>query len=591
MQIIGFLNNKNQLFNPLLLNNEFKCIIKDKEFNFFISSNGSKEDISYCFRENIHAVLLGCVTNDFGIADNKLRSISDVIIANYLSRGIECLNTIDGSYTIILWDRNRETLFIRGDMYGTKYLYYYFSPEKELTFSNNLDILSQFSLKRDISIKALHEYLRFLDISPPYTIYEEVYLLEPENILISNGKEINLKKIPTTSSNKYNGKMCLTDSQTFFKNLLTKSIEQRVKNSKKTGVFLSGGIDSTLICALASKVKGDIKAYTVGFDNPLYDESITAQKIVNFLKIEHQILKFSLEDDYKAFSDIVSHFHTPIADPAIIPTFQCFKHVSREVDLVLDGTGADSLIGMMPARHIRFILKYSRNIPLKLRILFAHIMKINKNLSSYSALFDFKEPEELLIRWKGWTEEEISMLCNAQCDFSHTRFYKSFKENSQMHPYDLYRRLLSAMQDDRIHQSAIQVGLNVAFPFWDHDVREFTESLPIKYKYSNGTSKVLFRKVIEEIIPPSIWDKPKHGFDYPFEMLLRHNEYKLIKTYLSEESLKEHGFFDISIVKDYLQRFLNGDNTVKFKIWSLVIFQAWYYRHYRAKEDFLRYKR
>jgi asparagine synthase (glutamine-hydrolysing) len=209
-------------------------------------------------------------------------------------------------------------------------------------------------------------------------------------------------------------------------------------------------------------------------------------------------------------------------------------------------------------------------------------MRVNKKLSAYSPLFDFGEPEELLIRWKGWTKDEISMLCNTQCDFSHTRFYTFYQDNIQKHPYDLYRRLLSAMQDDRIHLSAIQCQLDVAFPFWDQDVREFTDSLPIAYKYNNGISKILFRKVLEDIIPPHIWDKPKHGFDYPFEQLLRHNEYELTKMYLSEESLKEHGYFDITIVNDYLRRFSHGDDEVKFKIWALVLFQAWYHRHYRA---------
>jgi asparagine synthase (glutamine-hydrolysing) len=289
-----------------------------------------------------------------------------------------------------------------------------------------------------------------------------------------------------------------------------------------------------------------------------------------------------VEEDYKAFNDVVAVIPSPFADPAVIPTFQCVKRISDEVDVVLDGTGADTLIGIMPAKHIRFILRYSCHIPYWLRSFLLELLQFNKKLSTYTALFEFEDVEELLIRWKGWTRDEISRLCNQQCSLSHTRFYKLFSEHSDKEPYELYSLLIGALPDDRIHQTFALLEKKVAFPFFDRSVQEFVRRLPLRYKYGNGTSKVLFREALGEVLPSNIWDKPKHGFDYPFENLLRYKNNELPKTLLSKNAVDIHRLFDFTVIEQYLHRFLSGDDTVKFKIWALIVFQAWYLRHYKA---------
>lgn len=581
MQVIGCLDNKNSTFHGALNNGEFRDVVKSNEFNLFSDADDSDKELLYYSQNNIHLVLSGYVTNGHGSTANKSGNILKLIIDDYLIKSAECFDSLDGSYFVVLWDGNKKTLYLNRDIYGTKLLYYYFSPANEFVFSNNLNTILKVTGLKNISIKSLHEYLRFMDISPPYTIYEDIYFLEPGKILVANGKGVALKNIPIRPSVDFHRGEPETYTINKFKDLLYESVYTRMENAYRTGIFLSGGIDSTLLCAIAAKAKGNIKAYTVGFEDPLLDESNIAQNVAGYLGIEHQVFKFNIEDDYNAFNNFVSNISSPFADPAVIPTFQCFERISDNVDVVLDGTGGDSLIGIMPARHIRFVLEYSSHIPYKLRLLLLGLLKKHKGLSSYSPLFDFKNAVELLIRWQGWTEDEISLLCNAKCNLSHTRFYKIFAENSEKEPYELYSMLLGSTADDRQHQTAPLFGLNIAYPYWDRNVQKFVKQLPLEYKYNNGTSKILFRRLLEEFIPSNIWDKPKHSFDYPFEKLLRHNDCELPKSYLSKNAVNEHMLFIPLVAEKYLQRFLKGDASVKFKIWALVVFQAWYFNYYK----------
>ena len=568
MKFIAFLKKDEQKTIDI---HEYKRIADDHHYCLFSDSEVISSNFSYYTKNNIHIALLGNIKTR-GL---KSKDILSLFIEKYLSDGIVFFNTLHGSFIIILWDGEKKVLHVRRDAYGTKLLYYHFSNNSGLAFSNNLDTLLRFTGPQGISKNALHEYLRFLDISPPFTIYENVYFLEPDKILIADQYNIALKDIPSAPGIN-NKKITLKDAVSEFRNLLNTSIADRIGQIDKAGIFLSGGIDSALLSALASKQVRNLKAYTVGFDDPRFDESDIARSIAEYLKIEHQILKFNIKEDYKAFEDFVSVVPSPFADPAVIPTFQCIKHVSDDVELLIDGTGADTLIGLMPARHIRFILDFSRHIPHRLRLFLSSLLQLNNKCASYVDLFGFQDVEELLIRWKGWSKKEIASLCNENCDLSHTGFYKTFSENSGKNAYDLYSLLTGSLPDDRVHQLSDIFGREILFPFFDYGVQKFVRSLPFELKYDDGVHKILYKKLLEEFIPRSIWDKPKHGFDYPFENLLRYDDSRLLKKYLNKEMIHKQMFFDPLVVEKYLQKFLNGDDTVKFKIWALVVFQAWY---------------
>jgi asparagine synthase (glutamine-hydrolysing) len=580
MTSIGFLKNGNPESSLTSGVESFQKVVKSGKFSFYNSGSDREKNYLYLSRNDICLIVVGYVKNE-DYKGKRTENILTALIDDYLIKGRSVFEGLDGSYILILWDSKKEILYVNRDIYGTKLLYYYRSPQGEIIFSDNLSVLIKVTKQRSLDLEALQEYLRFLDISPPFTLFKNMHLLQSDKLLIADGRRMELQDLDAQHHDGNNTTISFEKSVDNFSELLSSSIHERIRNSERVGVFLSGGIDSTLLCSLAVKATNNIKAFTVGFQDSTYDESEHARSIAEYLGMEHEIFKFSIHEDYMAFNDFVSNTPSIFADPAVIPTFQCFKKVRDRADVIMDGTGADSFIGMMPARHIRFILQYARHIPLRVRLFFAGILKKTEKLSSYHDLFDFGEAEDLLIRWKGWTKEEISTLMETPCDLSRTNFYRVFEANSALSPYELYRKLLGCMPDDRLHQLAGQLQLNITFPFWDRSIRQFGKNLPLRYKYDKGTSKILFRKVLEQHISPSLWDKPKHGFDYPFENLLRYDNYKLLRTYFDHNALRDHGLFDISFVERNLQRFYNGDSSVKFKIWALAIFQAWYFNYFK----------
>lgn len=587
-KLIGLYHKINKRTPLQLRDRGFYPLFSDGDIAIFCQKSADDHNFFCRIVDGICLVLWGTIINheafdsqDTSDWEGENANFADKLIQVYVREGDLIFDHLDGSYALVLWDGNRKKLYLCRDDFGTKLLYYGKDNNGCLLFSTDLNELLKVIGKKDLSTKALFEYLRFLDISPPYTIYNEVFFLEPEKVLVAVSGRISLKNKGSGTRLSMAEANLSADPVECFEHLFREGLHKRIAETEKLGVFLSGGIDSALVCAIAAEIKNDIKVYTVGFEDPRFDESVTARRITGYLGVDHQVSTYTLDQDLAAFHEFVSITPSPFADPAIVPTFQCFKDISDCVDLVLDGTGADTLIGIMPARHIRFILKYSRHIPYPLRKRLCNVLELSPKTAGYSDLFSFEDAAELLIRWRGWSKTEISSLCKESCDLTHTMFYRIYNAYTNNDPYVLYSKLMGSLPDDRLHQCSSFFDLEVAFPFFDKKVQAYVRQLPLSYKYGKDCSKLLFRKVLAKYVPEEIWNRPKHGFDYPFERLLESYDFALVKTYLSPDALTKQGLFDSKVVERYVKRFIDGDNSVKFKIWGLVLFQGWYENYFR----------
>ncbi len=577
-KFIGFYNFKiNQKKRSTFIDEGLTEEYHSGKFCLFTRNSKTSNEVRFFVKENIVIILLGEILNFDDIAGHTSAGFPPMDplenMFNLFQRHREsAFDLLDGSFSIAIWDSNNQSIHLSRDDGGTKLLYYR-KVGNGLIFSNDISEVIRASGSKTISKKALTEYLRFLDISPPYTIYKDVYFLEPEVVVSMNssGLETREKKPPSLFDNSH-----YSDNVASFEDLFFNSIEKRLGLGRNTGVFLSGGIDSSLVCAVAAQLNKNIKAVTVGFDDPRFDESQIAKNIANHLKISHDVFFFSLKQDYQAFFDFTSTIASPFADPAIIPTFQCFKKIESTMDNMFDGTGADTLIGIMPAKYIHFILNFSRHIPYEIRKAIAKALSYSRHSRKHMDLFDYEDPIEPLIRWDGWKKDEISELTTLHYSIEHTMFYKLFTKNIHKTPYEIYSCLMGALPDDRVNQSSAVTDVSVSFPFFDRTIQAHVRKMPMSSRYQKGKSKKLYRDLLGKYIPTDIWDVPKHGFNYQFWELLRYNNYDLLNEFLSKKALSSHVFFDTSIVDKYVNRFKSGDFSVRFKIWGLVLFQSWY---------------
>jgi hypothetical protein len=247
---------------------------------------------------------------------------------------------------------------------------------------------------------------------------------------------------------------------------------------------------------------------------------------------------------------------------------------------MIDGTGADTLFGMMPPRFKRIGTQYASLIPLKLRKAFKSVFDHLPFLSDYTPIIDFDEPEDLLRRWRGWTKKEIESLCHHNVSFEHTKSYQIYHAYPRNAHLERYSHIIKNMSDDRNHEAARYAGLLCRFPYWDFNLERFVHSLDERFLYKAGEEKRLLKSVLRLHLPRHLDGLKKDYMIFPFATLMRNRDFYFIKHFLTHRHLAKHGLFDLNVIENIIYRFMSGDNNVSFRLWAILIFQIWYESHF-----------
>ena len=261
----------------------------------------------------------------------------------------------------------KDGLALYRDPSGLLDLYYCTGRDGQITVSSHLDtLLREPGLERRLVRPSLHEYLRFGDIAAPHTIFAGARAVEAGQLLRWTPAGMEASPVPgnepeTESPADFTAAVDALDGY------LQRSLQVRLADTSRPAAFLSGGIDSALICALASRQRPDTTAVTVGFDGAAHDEAPVAGRIAAHLGLRHEVLRFSRNQYLDAFGRLTRHLEQPIADPATPATVLAFDHCRLHFDAVLDGTGADEAAGAMPPRHVRLAVEYGSLLPPALR--------------------------------------------------------------------------------------------------------------------------------------------------------------------------------------------------------------------------------
>jgi asparagine synthase (glutamine-hydrolysing) len=433
------------------------------------------------------------------------------------------------------------------------------------------------ALTVDTDRAALHEYLRFLDIAAPRSWLRGVRAVEAGQALhLADGAQAaeELSTPPRAAA--------LPSLKTAVDELarrLDASIAARLQDVARPGAFLSGGVDSALICAIAGRRHGASAAVTVGFDGPGFDEAPLAACIAGHLRMPHRVLRFCRADYLRAFDHLSRGMDQPMADPATMATLLAFEHCRDQFDAVLDGTGADEAVGAMPPRHVRLAVEVGSIVPAWLRRLLVRSMTPIPGLAGYTPLFDFEHPAETLMRWKGFTRAEIEELCGEPVSLEHTQFYRTFARFPRSAHYERYSALLNAMPCDRLTQAIRLTGARVRFPFCARDVDTFLRQLPTDWRHLPGQPKRILRELLARYVPREIWDVPKHSFDFPLHDFLSGDDHMLVRRHLLEGRWQTHGLLRPEVVRRYAVAFIGGDRRLMFRVWALVVLGAWLDAH------------
>lgn len=536
----------------------------------------------------------------------KLKTSCDteVVLALYEIYGLDFLEHLEGMFAIAIWSELEQKLILARDRMGEKPIFYQ-AKDGDLVFSSELKSLVEHpSVKRVISPEGFNKFLTYEYIPGPASILKDVHKVEPGQVLCFDKDGLNKRFYWNYPSHNY-----LEGDEAFDKEkaitdldlLLRKSIQNRLTADVPVGVLLSGGIDSSLVTALASEYTDKLQSFSIYFNEKSYDESSYIEKITDKFSLNHHAEYLSSENMLSIFDKLGGIMDEPMADPSIVPTYFLSKMTSKKVKTVLGGDGADELFAGYPTYTANKLIQVYNVIPHEIRTPLTNFTKsmIGKAIpvSNNNISLDFKlkqffrganvASEVRFFRWMGgFIEQEKKSVLDE----------KFYAEASKLFPYEDINRLLSRVnilnETDRLlylsqklyltddilvktDRASMQNSLEVRAPFLDHNIVEYAAALPARLKLRGLKTKYILKKLAIKYLPNEIVNRPKKGFGIPITEWLKNDLKEPMLDLLSKESLEKTGILDYEGVKTLVDGHLNGSANNRKLLWSLLSFQLW----------------
>lgn len=537
----------------------------------------------------------------------RSKTDTEVIIAAYIKWGIHFVDKLNGMYAIALYDREAHKVYLIRDRMGKKPLYFYLSGE-DFIFSSELKPmlacpLFQRRIRRDI----LPRYLYQGYINSPESIFENVFKVNPGSIISISFLEkecINLKEryywnieeiYAAESKNMYSS---YEESKYEVKKSIIKSVERRLIGDVPIGTFLSGGIDSTLVTAVAQKISGKpLQTFCIGFEDQYLNEADFANNVAKELRTSHRELVITESEMLKLMCSIPQYFDEPFADSSQIPTMFVSKIAREHVTVALTGDGGDEFFcgyrvydSVAMAQRMdkigELLWEFSRTkvgapicnkLPEKVRMLME-----NRDTS-------------VKVQFSPSILETVAMSFMAEGE-NRNAIYKTCKyEEGNYKDWRLRRMLLDMntyLPGDilcKTDRASMRYSLEARCPLLDKEVIETSFRIPMKYQCLHGDKKHILKDIAYEYVPKKLLDRPKRGFGVPRKKWLQGPLREMLLDYSEKTYLEKQGIFCI----DYVNRFIKDYVSAKFGnrreeevselVWSFLIFQIWYdfYNNYQ----------
>lgn len=541
--------------------------------------------------ENIHPNIVWKGTSD-----------TEVLLTGFELFGVQkCVEKLVGMFAIALWDNKLQKLFLIRDRIGEKPLYYGFQGEQFIFASELKAFEVHSSFEKSLNIDAAIGFLIRSYVPKNISIYNNIYKVIPGTILELDFLNIQNKSLPEpkvywsladkiaeSEINKYNGSY--EEAKDVLENLLIQAIKDQSISDVPLGAFLSGGVDSSLVCSLLKKhVKSDLHTYTIAMPKPGLNESLHAEKVANCLKTFHVSKELDTSEIINRIDEIIDFWDEPFADSSQIPTFFVSELAKKEVTVALSGDGADEfLYGYIDHKIYQKykktkVISYLRIDKISLMIMnflglgASSIYRKIETLSYISGLFrKFKNLGDVHLNWhnKFW---------NTSLPIKKELLKDSFilKEKS---PYFFenvgHYDALSYLPDDilvKVDRAAMAVSLETRAPFLDHRVVEFLITLPQNFLYDNHTTKRIVKDILYKYVPKEIIDRPKQGFSVPMSFWLR-NDLKSWAEKIIKLIPEQSEFWDKKIINKIWEEHQTGYRQHTEKIWNIIVLESFFLR-------------
>ncbi len=533
-------------------------------------------------------------------------SDTEVLLNMFIHYGEACLNRLNGFFSFCIYNKEDQSFFVARDRYGIKPLLYLFDEDKFL-FASEMKSILEYGIDKALDYTSLFTYLQLNYIPAPETIFSHVKKLMPGHYLKVGRKKLEVHSYYTIPAQLNSEPLPYPEAKEKLKILLEESVQRRLVADVPLGAFLSGGIDSSVITALASKHKPDLHTFSIGFrDEKFFDETEYANLVARHFNTNHTVFSLTNDDLYAHVSSILDYIDEPFADSSAINVYILSKETRKHATVALSGDGADEMLagynkhaafhrmmnrgwkehGVSALSPLWDAMPQSRNNPWsnKFRQLkrFADGMKLNSQERYWQWAGFAKEPEAIALL----SESSRAKLEQQQYSNRKKELLRYITENESINDV-LHTDMNVVLANDmlvKVDLMSMANSLEVRVPFLDYRVVNFLFSLPGEYKINHSIRKRILQDAFRDVLPEKLYNRPKKGFEVPLLKWFRKEMKSLITDdLLSEKNITEQGIFNYPEV-DKLKRKLFSTNPqdVHARIWALIVFQ-WWWKKYNIK--------
>jgi len=536
----------------------------------------------------------------------KLKSESDteVLLYLYIIEGEKCLQRVNGFFAVAIYDSVEKTLFIARDRMGVKPLLYYANDDKFM-FASEMKALMAMGVPKELDQVSLFTYLQLNYIPNPYSIFRNVNKLEPGHFLkcrMQNG-EFGIENeqyysIPFTESLSLNGGVG-AEKKLF--ELLDQSVQRRMISDVPLGAFLSGGVDSSVIVALATRHTQKLNTFSIGFrDEPMFDETRYANLVAKKFNTNHHVFSLTTDDLFENLHAALDYIDEPFADSSALNMYVLSKETKKHVTVALSGDGADELFGGYN-KHAAEVKARNGTVAARTLKLLAPLLKKlpqsrnSKTGNSIRQLSRFAEgaklpPKERYWRWATFADAQqaAAFLENSVLENSLTEQEYQNRKSHILQAinkgdvnevlYTDMRLVLSADMLTKVDMMSMANSLEVRTPFLDYTVVDFAFSLPAARKIDGSGRKKILRDTFRKLLPEEIYSRSKQGFEVPLLKWFRTDLKAMItEDLLSEKFIREQGIFSWLPIQNLLAKLYSSNpGDAVAEVWALIVFQYWW---------------
>jgi len=538
---------------------------------------------------------------------NGPRTSSDTEVLLYLliEYGVQCLEWLDGFFAFAFYNKQNGKLILARDRYGKKPLLYALTDDY-LAFSSEMKSLLEWNIPKELNYTVLHQYLQLNYIPQPQSILKGVAKLKAGHYMsINNSGKTDYKPYYQLTINPSDyERYSYEKAQQQLIDKMDVAVQERMIADVPLGAFLSGGIDSSVIVALASRHTSKLKTFSIGYkDNPFFDETSYADLVAKQYKTEHTVFSLSNNDFLEHLYNVLDYIDEPFADSSAIPEYILCHYTRKHVTVALSGDGGDEVFAGYNKHAAEWKMRQNSftNAVVKAGLPIWKSLprsRNNKVTNLFRQLHRFAEGANLSAKDRYWrwasfnTKVQVDALLNpATLQKVNTQVLAQEKakilscfetgDYNEVLQTDMNLVLLSDMLV-KVDSMSMANSLEVRSPFLDHKVVDFAFSLPSTYKIDGTLKKKIVQDAFRPMLPTEIYNRPKHGFEIPLLDWFRNELWGLINDDLLKQSfVEEQGIFDVTVIEK-LKKKLKSSNPEDSHatIWALIVFQYWWKKYY-----------